>query len=106
MTTEQLKKIEHSFKHGDGFVFVFDDKVYVSFSDTKKHKRHKTIEIKSCNEIDESCFTAEGGYYGEVKEGKEYNFIFRDPYAGNENVLAAIYYLEDLVKITVHKSAQ
>ena len=57
MTEEQIRKINYSFKHGDELVFTLDDKVYVAFGSIKKHKEEKTVEIRECHEVDNSCFT-------------------------------------------------
>ena len=96
MTKQQIKQIEHSFKHSNVLVAQIGKKVYVC-ERTLKHKKEGTIELRECYQVDESCFhEGEEPYYGETV-GKEKNFILADPYADEPNCVASIYY-EDEIK--------
>lgn len=97
MTREQIKQIEHSYKHGDALVFRVGEKVFVTDS-ILKHRKEATIEMVDCNEVDETCFANNGEYYGDTLP-KSYRIILNDPYADNENVVAAEYYEDELVSM-------
>ena len=95
LTKEQITQVEHSFKHGDCFVFQIEGRGVFMAERVLKHRKEATVEMRECHEIDESCFQNDGEYYGDVKE-KELNFILDDPYVENENTIASIYYLDEI----------
>lgn len=96
LTEEQIDKINDAFRHGSTLVFqiegrgVFISDLYI------KHRKNKTIEMKECYEVNESCFSGDN-YYGDTC-GPRRHFIFTDPYSEADGVIATIYYVEDIVK--------
>lgn len=94
LTKEQIKQVEHSFKHGDSFVFQIEGRGVFVADKIYKHKKEATVEFKECYEVNESCF--EGSeYYGETC-GPEKHFILADPYVDNPNTIASIYYSDEI----------
>lgn len=97
LSTEQIKKIEHSFKHGDNLVFTVNTRTFVS--DTiLKHRKEATIEMMHCSEIDESCFDSNGEYNGDVLPGL-WRVILQDPYADSSITVASLYYRDEIALI-------
>ena len=99
LTKEQIKQVEHSFKHSNVLVAQIGNKVYAC-ERTLKHKKEGTIELRECYEIDESCFHQgkDEEDYGETV-GKEKNFILEDCYAGNDNLVASVYYDDEIKEV-------
>ncbi len=97
MTKEQITQIEYSYKHGDALVFRVGEKVFIT-DRTLKHRKEATIEMVDCNEVDETCFASNGEYYGDTLP-KSYRIILNDPYADNDNVVASVYYEDELVSM-------
>lgn len=90
LTQEQIWQIEYSFKHTSTLVFEIEN-VGVFIADrTVKRAHDGTIEMKECYEVDESCFTKSGDYYGDVTRCVR-KLILQDPYAGNPNIVASCY---------------
>lgn len=96
LTKEQINKVEQSYRNGDSIVIQIGDKVLVAET-VLKHRKEATIEFQGCLEVDESCFEPNGDYYGDVKSGEEKTYILDDPYADNPNMVASVYY-DDEVK--------
>lgn len=96
LTEEQIKKVEHSVKHGDATVIVVANKVYVA-NEVLKHHKEATVEFVDCNEVDESCFESDGEYIGEILPGEK-TIIVADAYPESDCVYASYYY-EDEVKV-------
>lgn len=89
LSNAQIKKVEHSFKHGDSMVIVIEGKsVYVADSITKQPKT-ATIKFTECYEVNESCFQGEE-YFGEVC-GPKLTLIIDDPYAKTPCIVASRY---------------
>ena len=95
MNEQQLRKIEHSFKHSNCCVFRIGERVFVS-EEALKHRKEATIEFVECYEIDETCFE-NGEYYGETLNERK-TIILADPYADNENIVETNYYEDELVE--------
>jgi len=94
LTKEQIRQVEHSFKHGDTFVFVIEGRgVFVAERIIKHHKKG-TIEFREVYEVDETCFE-DDEYFGSTR-GPEKIFILNDPYAGNNNIVASIYHADEI----------
>ena len=98
MTKEQINKIEHSFKHGDCFVFTVGERVFVAFEGVRKYKKEATIQMMNCDEVDESCFDSNGDYNGDTK-GNNVDVYLADPYADYENQVASHYYDDELIEV-------
>lgn len=94
LTKEQIKKVEHSFKHGDAFVFHIEGRGVFVADKTYKHRKEATVEFKECYEVNESCFEGDD-YYGETC-GSQKNFILDDPYADEPNIIASVYYQDEI----------
>ena len=93
----QIKQVEHSFKHGDETVIVVGSKVYVA-DEVVKCKHEAKVEFRGCYEVDETCFTKDGEYYGDTLD-KEYILVLDDEYAGNNNVYNSKYYEDEIERI-------
>ena len=97
MTAEQINKIENAFKHGDECVFQIGKKIYVA-EEVLKHRKEATIEFVRSFESDESCFESNGEYYGDVLPSPK-TFILEDTYADNENIVALVYYEDEIKEV-------
>ena len=95
LSKNQIRQINNSFKHSDCVVFTIGEKVYVA-EKCYKHAKEGTIEMVECYEIDETCFEPNGEYYGETLSDMS-TIILEDTYADNPNMVATVYY-EDEVK--------
>lgn len=98
LSAEQIKKIKHSFKHGDNLVFTVDTRTFVSDTILKHHK-DALIEMMHCSEIDESCFDSNGEYNGDVLPGL-WRVILKDPYADSSITVASLYYRDEISLIS------
>ena len=99
MTEEQYHMVEHSFKHGNTFVFKIEERVFIS--DKIIYHRNKTITFAECNEVDESCFDNEGKEYWGDHLPKPLKITVKDPNPkGTKNSwwIASQYYKEDVIK--------
>lgn len=96
MTKEQIRKIDQAFKHSDDLVFTIDGRAFVA-EVALKHRKEATVEMVNCQEIDETCFEPDGSYYGETLEKTE-TIILRDPFADEPNMIATIYYADEIVR--------
>lgn len=94
LSEEQIKKVEHSFKHGDAFVFVIEGRGVFVADRVLKHKKEATVEMREVYEVNEKCFN-DGDYYGDTW-GPEMMFILSDPYADNANLVASRYYQDEI----------
>ena len=97
LTDEQIKQIEHSFKHGNSTVIVVDSKVYVA-DEVLKHRKEATVEFRGCCEVNETCFESNGEYFGETLP-EEHTVIINDTYANNPYMYASLYYEDEIVSI-------
>ena len=102
LTEEQYKMIEYSYKHGGGFVFRIEKRVFVSFGKITYH-RNKTYTFEDCSEVDITCFEKDGTeYWGEICPSKKtIKITVKDPYDGGTAKgwwIASQYYKEDIVK--------
>ena len=102
LTEEQYHMIEHSYKHGGGFVFKIEDRVFISFDRIIYH-RNGTYTFTDCAEVDITCFEKDGTeYWGEVCPSKKtIKITVKDPYDGETAKgwwIASQYYKEDIVK--------
>ena len=97
LSQEQIKQVEHSFKHGDFLVFQIVGKGVFVTDRVYKHRKNAPIEFKQCQEVDESCF--EGDEYSGDLLPKEMTFILNDPYAGNAHTIASVYYSDDIKEV-------
>ena len=95
LSNEQIKQVEHSYSHSDCLVFSVGEKVYVAES-CLKHRKESTIEMVECAEIDESCFSPDGEYYGDVTSSPLKTIILDDPCANNEHCVASKYYEDEI----------
>lgn len=94
LTEEQIKKVEYSFKHGDAFVFKIEGRGVFVAERVLKHRKEATVEFREVFEVNESCFEGDE-YFGDVC-GPEKMFILDDPYADNNNMVASVYYLDEI----------
>lgn len=94
LSEEQIKKVEHAFKHGDAFVFVIEGRGVFVADRVLKHKKEATVEMREVYEVNEKCFN-DNDYYGDTW-GPEMMFILSDPYADNPNLVASRYYQDEL----------
>lgn len=99
LTKEQIKQVEHSFKHGDGFVFVIEDRGVFVADRVLKHRKEATVEMRDCAEVDETCFGPNGEYDGDITNAPLKNFILDDPYADYDNTVASIYYSDEIKEV-------
>lgn len=98
MTSEQILKIIHSFRHGDSIVFKVGEKIFVAFEGCRKYRKEAQIQMKNCDEVDETCFDINGDYNGDTK-GDNVDIFLQDPYADNENEVATIYYNDEIIEV-------
>lgn len=99
MTQTQLQLINAAFSaSGDILVFTLEERVFIS-DEVKKHRKDRTIEMKFCDEIDESCFEKNGEYLGDIVPGDSLRIIFKDPYYKTDFIVASAYYNKDIIKI-------
>ena len=95
LNKSQIEQVEHSFKHGDAFVFQIEGRVFVAET-VLKHKKEATVEFQECFEVDETCF--EGNeYYGETLN-QEKLIILKDPCADNDYAIESIYYQDEIIE--------
>ena len=89
LTEAQIKQVEHSYKHGDTFVFKIEGRGVFISDKYSKNKEEKTITFKECYEVDESDFSG-SEYYGDF-HGPKRTFVLEDPFGGHPNIYASRY---------------
>jgi len=104
LSKEQIQQIEHSYKHSNCLVFCIENsnstqrRVFVAET-CQKHAKEATIEMIECAEIDESCFEADGEYYGDVTNEPLKTIILDDPCVNNPNCVASVYYEDEVREV-------
>ena len=94
MTKEQIAQINHSYKHGDYFVFQVGERVFVA-EKCYKHRKEACITFQGCQEVDETCFY-NGEYYGDTLSETK-TISLQDHLADYENQIETIYYEDELI---------
>ena len=98
MTNEQFQMVEESYGNGDALVFKVGERVFVC-EEALKHRKEATVEMVDCSEIDETCVTKSGEYYGDVISAPSFTMILADPYADYPDEVATIYYEDELREV-------
>lgn len=97
LTKSQIKQVIHSYKHGEYMVVTIGDKVFVC-EEVLKHPKEATVELRNCQEVDESCFEPNGEYYGETL-GQDFTYILDDPCADQPELIATVYYSDEIKEV-------
>lgn len=94
MTKEQLRTVEHAYKHSNNFPIMVGDKIYVCFGGVELHDHNETLQFKDCSE----AINIDDDYDGDVANER------LDIYLANHrwetpNIIETVFYQDELMEI-------